>query len=175
MLIYCLAYFTWDQPVFLIHRMEESSLALENLSPAELKEEPVLHEKGRTSYYLNDTQYQKMALRLEKLLEKKEVYLDPEVTLAQLSEKLEILPYQTSEVISRKYKQTFFDLINNYRIAEIKKRLTDPHYDHFSILAIAMECGFNSKSSFNTAFKKFTGCTPSEFRRNKAADVSVFK
>jgi AraC-like DNA-binding protein len=76
--------------------------------------------------------------------------------------------YQVSEIINRHYELSFFDLINQFRVNEVKKRLADPAYNHFSVLAISMDCGFNSKSSFNNAFKKITGTTPSEYRKSKS-------
>ncbi|MBL8172151.1 MAG: AraC family transcriptional regulator, partial [Acidobacteria bacterium] len=60
--------------------------------------------------------------------------------------------------------QSFTDLINAYRVEDAKRRLLDPTWKHYSILAIAEEAGFSSKSTFNAVFKKHTGQTPSEFR-----------
>ena len=59
----------------------------------------------------------------------------------------------------------FFDFINEYRLDEVKQALTDPAKQHLKILAIAFDAGFNSKTSFNTIFKKHTGMTPSEYRQ----------
>jgi AraC-like DNA-binding protein len=78
-----------------------------------------------------------------------------------------------SELISRTYNESFFDFINRHRIEEIKLRIEDPAHDSYSLLGIAMDCGFNSKSSFYTAFKKFTGITPSEYRNQKLAEQHV--
>ncbi len=169
LLIYALAYFNWNQSVSMIHSVIEAPEPYQIQKVNSNTIQNPLPEKGRTNFYLSEEQYKKLSLRLEGLLLDKDVYLNPDISLSQLSEKLNILPYQTSELISRKYQQSFFDLINQHRIEEVKKRLVDPEFNHFSILAIAMDCGFNSKSSFNTAFKKFTGLTPSEFKRNQPA------
>lgn len=123
--------------------------------------------KSRIRYTLNEEQFVSLSFKVDKLLYDDQLYLDQSLSLVQLSEKLGIQPYQASELISRKYKESFFDLINRLRVDEIKKRLTDPGYSPYSILGIALDCGFTSKSSFNAAFKKFTGTTPSEFRINK--------
>jgi len=64
-------------------------------------------------------------------------------------------------------KKNFYTFINEYRVEEVKKRLVDHQYDHLTFLAIAYECGFNSKSSFNFIFKKSTGMTPSEFKKKR--------
>ena len=71
-----------------------------------------------------------------------------------------------SQLINEELGQNFFDYINSFRIQEFERRLVDPRNAHVSILGIAMDVGFNSKSSFNTAFRKFKGMTPSEYRKN---------
>jgi AraC-like DNA-binding protein len=64
----------------------------------------------------------------------------------------------------------FFDLVNGYRVREVQQRLEDEESRQFTILAIAFDAGFNSKTSFNTIFKKHTGMTPSEYRAGKVED-----
>lgn len=153
--IYILAYMSWSRP----------ELKVSQLVPLSEETNPdYTEEKSRSTLHLPDEQYQKLSRQLEKLITDDKVYLENELSLAQLSEKLKIQPYQTSELISRQYQESFFDLINRNRIEEVKKRLHDPAYSHLSILGVALDCGFNSKSSFNTAFKKFTGQTPSQYR-----------
>jgi AraC-like DNA-binding protein len=154
-LIYILAYMSWSRPEFKVQQLVPLS-AEQNSDYTE--------EKSRSTLHLSDEHYQKLSSQLEKLIVDDKVYLESELSLAQLSEKLKIQPYQTSELISRQYQESFFDLINRNRIDEVKRRLHDPAFSHLSILGVALDCGFNSKSSFNTAFKKFTGQTPSQYR-----------
>jgi AraC-like DNA-binding protein len=165
-LIYILAYISWGQQVVKVNQLVPVEVP-QAIEP----QPPVLtdpgYEKGRITLHLSDEQYQSLSKRLEKLLDHDKVYLENELSLAQLSEKLETAPYQASELISRKYQESFFDLINRYRIEEVKRRLNDPAFAHLSILGVALDCGFNSKSSFNTAFKKFTNLTPSQYRSVK--------
>lgn len=154
-LIYILAYMSWSRPEVKVYQL----VALkEELNP------DYAEEKSRSTLHLPDDHYQKLSRQLERLIVDDKVYLENELSLAQLSEKLKIQPYQTSELISRQYQESFFDLINRNRVEEVKKRLHDPAFSHLSILGVALDCGFNSKSSFNTAFKKFTGQTPSQYR-----------
>jgi AraC-like DNA-binding protein len=76
-----------------------------------------------------------------------------------------------SRIINERRNQSFNDFVNQYRIEEACRRLTDPGWKNMTILQIAYETGFYSKSVFNTAFKKFTGQTPSQYRsRNTIAD-----
>lgn len=165
LLIYSMAYVSWNRPVVQVVQLVPLSgkdlVSIPLADPGAVIGEA---DKGRTTLHLSDEQYQKFSTRLDALIKEDKVYLENELSLAQLGEKLNVPSYQASELISRKYGESFFDLINRHRIEEVKKRLTDPAFSHLSILGIAMDCGFNSKSSFNTAFKKFTGQTPSQFR-----------
>ena len=129
--------------------------------------------KGRTVFVLSDEQLEKFSKRLKSKIEQDKVFIENELSLGELSKKINIQPYQLSELISRIYGESFFDFINRYRIEEIKSRLEDPESDSYSLLGIAMDCGFNSKSSFNTAFKKFTGQTPSEYRKQKLVSTTT--
>ncbi len=93
-------------------------------------------------------------------------YLDPEVNLARLAEAIQVPYYRISEVLGKYRKTSFYELINSHRIKDIQQALSDPNYAHLSILGIAFEFGFNAKSTFNTAFKKFAGMSPSEYKKS---------
>jgi AraC-like DNA-binding protein len=101
------------------------------------------------------------------LMEKEKPYLDSELTLNKLAELISISPHHLSEVINKKLNQNFFDFVNKYRVEKIKQDLLDPKKQNLTMLAIALDAGFNSKSSFNMIFKKQTGMTPSEFRKKQ--------
>ncbi|MGE5681999.1 MAG: helix-turn-helix domain-containing protein, partial [Bacillota bacterium] len=102
---------------------------------------------------------------LKILMDKEKPYLDSELSLQKLSSLLEITPHHLSQVLNENLELSFFDFVNSYRIEEAKKLLLSPKSELLTILAIAEESGFNSKSAFNTAFKKFTSLTPSEFKK----------
>lgn len=91
-------------------------------------------------------------------------YLNPDLTLLQLASDLGITPHVLSQIINDQYKLNFFDFVNQYRVQEFKKAVVDPKNKNYSLLGIAFECGFNSKSAFNRMFKKSTGLTPSQFK-----------
>ncbi len=104
----------------------------------------------------------------EKLLEltgPEKVYLDPELSLDQLADQLKVSSKKLSQVINESFDQNFFDFINSYRIEEAKRILLGSTDAKLTVLEVMYQCGFNSKSSFNTLFKKKTGVTPSEFRK----------
>lgn len=107
--------------------------------------------------------------RLRQIMEIEKPFTDGELTLQKLAEKLSIPAPHLSQTINERLNQSFSDFINSYRVEEVKKMFLDPAKKHYSILAIAEEAGFNSKSSFNAVFKKHTNKTPSEFRKNSNA------
>jgi AraC-like DNA-binding protein len=90
-------------------------------------------------------------------------YLDRELTIYNLSEQLKISRHILSEVINEHMGMNFYNLVNEYRINEVKQRMKKEDMKHLTILAIAYDSGFNSKSSFNTIFKEKTGQTPSQY------------
>jgi AraC-like DNA-binding protein len=92
-------------------------------------------------------------------------YLEPELTLDDLASQLSVKSKALSQVINELLGQNFFEFINHYRIEEAKQLLTNPRDKKITVLEVMYEVGFNSKSSFNTLFKKQTGLTPSEFKK----------
>jgi len=102
-------------------------------------------------------------------MEKERPFTDGDLTVQKLAEKLSIPAPHLSQTINEQLGKSFPDFINSYRIEEAKKRLLDPAFKHLSILGIAEDVGFSSKSSFNAVFKKHTEMTPSEFRSGPAS------
>jgi AraC-like DNA-binding protein len=94
-------------------------------------------------------------------------YLDPDLTLEKLAARLSLRPKVLSKVINDGLHKHFFDFINSYRIDEAKRLLTNPPDRKFTVLEVLYQCGFNSKSSFNTLFKRYTGMTPTVFRKTR--------
>jgi AraC-like DNA-binding protein len=92
-------------------------------------------------------------------------FLNPDISINQLAKELEISAKYLSQIINEKLNKNFFDLINSYRIEEAKKLLAEDTDDRLTILTILYDTGFNSKSSFNAAFKKHTQLTPSQFKK----------
>ncbi len=93
------------------------------------------------------------------------LFLDNELNLASLAERLEMSPHHLSQVINASMGINFFEFINHYRVEYAKKCLCDPQRDGDTIINIAMAAGFNNKTSFNQAFKKSTALTPSQYRK----------
>lgn len=107
---------------------------------------------------------------LQKVMKEDKVFLNPKLSIYELSDTLGISQKNLSLVINQHFKITFRDYINNYRLEEVKSKLNDANYSHMSILGIALECGFNSEASFYRIFKKSTGLSPKEFIQQKRVD-----
>lgn len=127
-----------------------------------LKEQP---GKIRASKpVLNQDKIDETVKRITYLMEREKLYQEPELTVQQLAEKLDLPSYHVSQAINEGMKRNFYDLVNFYRVEEAKQLLLDPKNKNYTILSVGFEAGFNSKTTFNTIFKKFTGQTPTAFR-----------
>jgi len=115
---------------------------------------------------LTQAQIAEYKKQLLALLQTEKPFLNPQVSLADLSDKLSLSSKHLSQVINQSFNKSFYDFINTYRIQEFQQILKESADDKLTVLEVMYEAGFNSKSSFNTAFKKETGQTPTEFRKN---------
>ncbi len=100
------------------------------------------------------------------LMEVDKLYLNGKLSIQDVSEKLNIPKQYISEVLNEHMNTNFQDFINGYRVEEFIKRIENDQNNQFTLLGIATEVGFNSKSSFNAIFKKFKGLTPTQFKKN---------
>ncbi len=126
-------------------------------------------EKDTTTVLQYD--YEDQAVILTKLMEDKKPFLNPELTLKELADYLEIPAYQLSEILNKGLNKSFYEFVNHYRIEEAKEKLVSPKNANLTLEGIGYECGFNSKSTFYAIFKKYTQYTPLEFR--KSQDIHI--
>ena len=106
--------------------------------------------------------------KLLTLMAEEQPWLEPELTLTEVAKRLRITPGLLSKVINSGCGQNFNDFVNAYRVQEAQRLLADPRFAHYSLVGIALESGFNSRSTFNRVFKKMLGQAPSEFTRPKS-------
>ena len=106
--------------------------------------------------------------QVERAVREERLYLDPQLTVATLGAHLGVSARTISRVVNEGSDQHFNGYINRYRVAEAKRLLGDPEYDHYSMEGIAAECGFNAKATFYQAFKQFSDASPSTFRRQRS-------
>ena len=102
-------------------------------------------------------------LKLIALIEKEELFKNPELTLSDVAKKLETNTSIISKTINQGFQMNFNDFINNYRIEAVKTCLKNDQHKKTTLLGIALDCGFNSKATFNRAFKKSTGLSPKDY------------
>jgi AraC-like DNA-binding protein len=101
-------------------------------------------------------------------------YTNPNLTIHELAMGVKIPPHVLSRVINDGFGKNFFDFVNQYRVEEFKHRMDDPRTKNYTLLSLAFEVGFNSKTAFNRAFKKLTNLTPKEYF-NMASDEHPLK
>ncbi len=138
--------------------------------------QPVIFQKPGKNTYKNeegavelDDKCRQMHLnKLKSYLIEEKPYLNSELTITALAESVKLPRHYITEILKIDLKKNFFTLVNDYRIEEVKKRLINKEHKDDSVLQLAMESGFNSKSSFNALFKQRTGMTPSEYRRKES-------
>ena len=98
-------------------------------------------------------------------MEKEKLYKNPDLTLPVLAKKLKLSANTLSYVLNGYCGQSFYNFVNSYRLEEVASMMRDPKFDDKSVLELLLEAGFKSKSTFNPIFKKWTGKTPSEYRK----------
>ena len=101
--------------------------------------------------------------KLLQLIEKEQPYLDPDLSLRLLAQQLQLHPNQLSWLLNAGFGKNFNEFINYYRLEAFKQAAKDPQNSSLTIMSIAYDCGFNSKTVFNTYFKKKMGMTPKQF------------
>jgi AraC-like DNA-binding protein len=103
-------------------------------------------------------------LKLKTLMEEAKVFTNPDLKLATLAEEVGLPSHQISKLINEKFGKSYNDFVNEYRVQEFIRCMNHDKYKAYSLYGLALEVGFNSKSSFNAAFKKITGKNPSEYK-----------
>jgi len=131
----------------------------------------LVQEEKKNQTEIDDTSGE-IIIKIGSYMEETEAYLDPSLSLHDLSRKTKIPSRELSLVINHHLNKHFFDFVNDYRIEKAKSILSDPAKKEYTVLEILYEVGFNSKSSFNTAFKKQSGLTPTQFRKNSLQSVA---
>ena len=112
---------------------------------------------------------------LSNYMEKEKPFLNDELKIESLANEVNIPTHHLSQIINQGFKKSFQDFINCYRVEEFKKRIINPNTSNKTILAIAYDSGFSSKSSFNRVFKSQTGMTPYEYKKSNDTNASQIR
>ncbi len=131
--------------------------------PVPAEEEDGEQKKKYTKSGLSDEVSEELHRSLIALMAEEEPYKKSDLSINDLSSKLGVHPNYLSQVINQREGKNFYDFVNGYRIEEFKRLIQTNKNQQFTLLSLAFDCGFSSKSSFNRCFKKATGQTPSEF------------
>ncbi|MFE3872212.1 helix-turn-helix domain-containing protein [Flavobacterium sp. ZS1P70] len=123
-------------------------------------------KKKYTNSTLDNTKASEYHKQLNQFMENDKLFLDPELTLVKLAERMNISSKQLSQIINQIENTNYSQYIAKYRVEEAKKKLKTPDFYNYKIAAIAFESGFNSISSFNDTFKKLTNTTAIDYRES---------
>lgn len=123
----------------------------------------IVDSRDKTGQLLEDPFIEEVNKKLVDYIDVEKPYLNPELSLQELADKIDVKRHYLSSVINQKHNKNFYEFINEYRIEEVKGMLIDPENKHFKLMSIAYDSGFNSKASFNRIFKQMTNMTPSQF------------
>ncbi|QIX59728.1 helix-turn-helix transcriptional regulator [Hymenobacter sp. BT18] len=163
-LAYGLALLAWVKTHVATGRMPaEAAPVGDTTGEAEL--EPATSVVSREPQEINPEQVRRVVAAFEE----EELFRNPELTLDSLAQHLNLTPNLASHLINAGLGQSFYDLVNGYRLAEVKRRLLTPDARRLTVLALALEAGFNSKTTFNRVFKEKTGLTPREYQKKYQA------
>ena len=127
---------------------------------------PIVQEKSNVYSRFSDTDLNNYAQGLNGLMVKEKLYLHETLTLRMLAQRLEVEPNLLSHILNKVLRKSFHDYVNEFRIQEVIRKMDDPAFRHLKIVEVAYESGFNSKATFNRVFKKLTGKSPSDFRKD---------
>lgn len=160
-MVYAVGFFALRQPEIFSQGPEATQRRAESIpeSDAAKKYEKTRLDEDKAKQYLQD---------LLNHMEENKPFIRSTLTLQELADELSIASHQLSQVINDRLQKNFFDFVNGYRVKEVQARLLTPEAENLTILAVALDSGFSSKSSFNNIFKKQTQMTPSQFKRQTA-------
>lgn len=170
LLVYGIGYMGLRQPEI----FRQATVDFTELERASVKATPP-SDKAETSspQYersgLGDHEANLLKTALLAIMDREQPWKDSELTLSDLAARLDSTPHKLSEVLNAQMGQTFYDFVNGYRVREVQRRITAGEARSLKMLALAMDAGFASKSTFNEVFKKHTRQTPSNFRQTVGA------
>ena len=142
--------------------ISEIPIISDTLNTSIVLEKPVQKIKYEKSNISNED-IRVIHQNLTLLMENKKAYKNPELTLSNLAQKLDVHPNTLSQVINSVEQKNFYDYINFHRVEEFKRLISSKESQKFTLLSLGFECGFSSKTSLNRNFKKITGLSPTEF------------
>ena len=164
------SYYGIKQYSFVQFQAQFDQAQSQNPKPATL---PKVRLPSKTKYAtsaLDDAKIQLIFRDLNALFEEDALYQEPQLKISEVATRLNVSPHQLSQVINSQFGNSFFEFVNTFRVEALQKKLRNPANKRYTILALAYDCGFNSKASLNRIFKKQTNQTPSQYQKIQLAD-----
>lgn len=158
-LVAYLGYFGISQSTILIPTFLSEASTIKNLTTSDST------ETSQVKYSYNESEMSQLRNKLVSLMQEQKPHLDNDLTLASLASVLDVPDKKLSTLLNQNMQTSFYDYINGLRVEEVKSKMSMPESEKYTLLAIAYDCGFKSKSSFNRIFKKITNLSPSEYRK----------
>jgi len=167
LLVYSIGYMGLRQPEIFRYETAEHPVPVPEPVPVlEPAREPAVPRYERSG--LSDLEAGRLKEALTALMDRERPWRNSDLTLADLADRLATSPHKLSEVLNSELGQTFYDFVNRYRVREVQRRIAAGEAERVTMLSLALDAGFASKSTFNLVFKKHTGQTPSDFRQTAA-------
>lgn len=141
-------------------RMRSAEQIIEHENEKEIDD-----EKYKNSH-LSDKKCEAMYIQLQKCMKTQKPYINSDLKLSDLAEMINVSSHSLSYLFNQHLKQNYYDFINEYRICEFKKYVTEVDLSRYTLSALAEKCGFSSRTTFFRTFKKYTGVTPNEYVRS---------
>ena len=162
--VYAIGYFGLKQTTIFSDR-EHLDGELAQSETEEKQTDTISDEKKYKKPSLKEPEASKVLSQLQAYMESGKPHLNDQLTLPDVATQLKISVNHLSQIINELCQQNFFDFVNSYRVKEVKQKMLDPKNEIYSLLSIAHDCGFGSKSTFNRIFKNHTGQTPTQYKK----------
>lgn len=151
-------------PEFLLNNISLSNITT-NIEVKSSEQNNNLTTNANNEIVFSEIEIYNINKALNKQLKEKKIFLNETLRLKDLAKEMDISEKKLSQFINQELNLNFYTLVNQCRVEEVKNKIASGNFEHLSILGIAMNSGFQSKSSFNRIFKHHTGKSPSEFRK----------
>jgi AraC-like DNA-binding protein len=165
LLVYGIGYMGLRQPEVFRYETAEYPVPVLAVAAAPPPTEPETPTARYERSGLGDAEAVQLKTSLLRVMDAEQPWKESELTLADLAARLDSTPHKLSELLNSQMNQTFYDFVNGYRVREVQRRIKAGEARSLKMLALAMDAGFASKSTFNEVFKKHTSQTPSAFRQ----------
>ena len=142
---------------------DQNELEVHQLLTDTLGDAPTENDRSKVSSNSLDVEVEKWVNELDRLMKNEFMYKNSQLTISDFADKLETHTKQISSVVNTGFGMNFNDWVNKHRVEEVIKQIDEGQLETKTMLALALEAGFNSKSTFNRSFKKYKGITPVQY------------